>query len=209
MLVFAKICVDLDLILDLGTEDVMLSKLLDLSVPLGFKYMSGYMDTLCRVKDVPTNDVVFEKYNGQCIDMKEARIIAWSGKSLILHLEGENAMIKVGPLECIQVEHSSHKLVDGHVQNIRCMVHGAFGEVKGVGKLGFIKLQGLGKCISNILWDKLKEYWTKMESTLSRLHARKLLHQGVKPENMMLIGKQLVLIDFDVSCCFNARELLS
>jgi hypothetical protein len=72
--------------LNLGTEDVMLSELLDLSVPLGIKYMSRYMDTLCRMKGVTLNDVVFEKYNGQCIDTKEARIIAWGGKSLFLKL---------------------------------------------------------------------------------------------------------------------------
>jgi hypothetical protein len=207
--VFVKICTDLDSILDLGTEDVMLSELLDLSVPLGLKYISRYMDTLCHMKGVSINDVVFKKYNSQCIDMKEARIIACSGKSQILHVKGENAVIKVGPLECIQVEHSSHKLVDGHVQNIRYMVDGASGEVKGVGKLGFIKLQGLGKCISDISWNKIEEYWTKMESALSGLHARKLLHWDVKLENMMLIGEQLVLHDFDVSCRFDAREQLS
>jgi hypothetical protein len=113
-----KICIDLDSILDLGTEDLVLSELLDLRVPLGFKYMNGYMDTLCCMKDITLDDVVFEKYNGQCVDMKEARIIAWGEKSLILHVKGEDVVIKVGPRECIQVEHNNYKLVDGYIQNI-------------------------------------------------------------------------------------------
>jgi hypothetical protein len=204
-----KICTHLDDILFLGMEDAMLSDLLDISMLLGFKYMSRYMDTLCYMNGIPINNVVFEKYNGQCIDMKEARIIAWGEKSLILHVKGEDALTKVGPCECIEVEYNNHKVVDGHVQNIQCMVANEASEVKGVRKLGFIKLQGLGKCISNIPWDKLEEYWTKMESTLSRLHACKLLHQDVKPENMLLIKDQLVLNDFDMSCFSNAGEQLS
>jgi hypothetical protein len=89
------------------------------------------------------------------------------------------------------------------------MLAGAFGKVKGVGKLGFIKLQDLGKCISDIHWDKLEEYWTKIESALSGLHARKLLHRDVNPVNILLIGEQLALNDFDVSCHFDTREWLS
>jgi hypothetical protein len=204
-----KICTHLDDILFLGMEDAMLSDLLDISMLLGFKYMSRYMDTLCYMNGIPINNVVFEKYNGQCIDMKEARIIAWGEKSLILHVKGEDALTKVGPCECIEVEYNNHKVVDGHVQNIQCMVANEASEVKGVRKLGFIKLQGLGKCISDISWNKIEEYWTKMESALSGLHARKLLHWDVKLENMMLIGEQLVLHDFDVSCRFDAREQLS
>ena len=83
---FAQICPSLDDILYNHPEDesVMLVELLDLETPFGFRCLTRYIDTLCRMNDVPINPVAFTKHDSVVLDMEEARIVARGGKSLII-----------------------------------------------------------------------------------------------------------------------------
>ena len=111
---FAHICPGLDDILDNlpGNKSVMLVDLLDLETPFGFRCLTRYIDTLCRMNDVPINPVAFTKHDGVILDMEEARIVARGGKSLIIQVREENAVLKVGSLVSIQNECKNHRAVD-------------------------------------------------------------------------------------------------
>ena len=197
----AQICPHLDSILEYRPpdENVMLADLLDLKALFGFRCLTRYMDTLCRMNDVPIIPIAFMTKDETYLDMEQARIVARGMKSLIIQVGEEDAVLKVGPLKSIQNEVQNHSLVDGRAPNIRVMDQGVHGRVKGVKGLAFIKLKGSGRCISSISWDQLAEFWIAMEKALSGLHRCSLLHRDIKPDNMLLIDEQLVLNDFDIS----------
>ncbi|KAG0580507.1 hypothetical protein KC19_4G178500 [Ceratodon purpureus] len=198
----AQICPRLDEILDdnPSDKDVMLADLLDREPPSGFRCLTRYIDTLCRMNDVPIIPVAFMTDDGTCLDMEQARIVARGSKSLIIQVGEEDAVFKVGPHNSIQNEKRNLRAVDGRASNIRVMDQGVNGIVKGVEGLAFIKLKGCGRCISSMSWEQLAEFWTAMEKALSGLHVCSLLHRDIKPDNMLLIDEQLVLNDFDISC---------
>lgn len=155
---FVQICPGLDDICDNYEGDIETIKLVDLldkETPFGFGYLTRYIDTLCRMNDVPISPVAFMKHDDVALDMKEARIVARGGKSLIIQVGEENAVLKVGP--CLSIECKNHRAVDQRAPKIRVMVEGVHGSVSGVEGLAFIKLKGLGKCISEISWEQLGE----------------------------------------------------
>jgi serine/threonine protein kinase len=168
----------------------------------------GYVDTLCIMNGVPIIPVAFVKSDGECYNMEGARIINRGIKSLIIQVRHKDEVFKVGNRHTIQKEQQNHIVVDGKVPNIRPMVEGTFGNVEGVEDLAFIKLQGCGTCISTIEWEELPCFWAAMAKAISGLHKWSVLHKDVKPENMLLIDKKLVLYDFDVSCLESEKEKL-
>lgn len=111
---FAQICPRLDAILEdhSGDKNVMLVDLLELEAPDGFRCLTRYIDTLCKMNDVPLIPVAFTKHDGVVLDMEEARTVARGGKSLIIQVGEENVVLKVGSRESIENERKNHNAVD-------------------------------------------------------------------------------------------------
>jgi serine/threonine protein kinase len=206
-----QICPFLDDILEKVdvSQDVKLSDVLDSEEPsYGFRCLTRYVDIMCIKNGVPIIPIAFVNSGGERYDMKEAHIINRSRKSLIIQVRHKDEVFKVGDCQSIQNELQKHAVVNGKVPNIIPMVEGAFGNVEGIEGLAFIKLQGCGTCISTIEWEELPSFWAAMAKAISGLHKWSVLHKDVKPENMLLIDKKLVLIDFDISCLESEKEQL-